>query len=197
MIDMMRVVNDIRYVGLYDPIYSAILQKFDQNVMNEEQITQALITHPAFLEEYKQLNVEYNISNIHLVTLPAHIFEAKFHETITTTNSNLQRLRELEPFTLAFEHSSTLVFIFSIEFFVLFSAQYLIVLLGLKAWQWEIYTLFGCSILLAWWYAQHQKKKYARLNQEFQKLSQETETLLKSLEENTSFVRDTYYIIEE
>ncbi|MBD3808225.1 MAG: hypothetical protein IE880_05860 [Epsilonproteobacteria bacterium] len=85
----------------------------------------------------------------------------------------------MEKYTLPFEESPTLVFIFSIEFFVLFSVQYFIVLLGLKEWQWEIYGIFGLSVVIAWIYAKRQKEKYAVNNKRFKMLFDETLQLFK------------------
>jgi len=104
--------------------------------------------------------VEYNISNIHIRDIDINsIKDEKCIAEAKEVNKKLNLLREIEKYTLDFEHSSTLVIIFSIEFFVLFSVQYFIVLLDLKEWQWWIYGLFLSSVTVAWLYANRERKK--------------------------------------
>ena len=93
-------------------------------------------------------------------------------------NNNLDILRDIEKYTLKFEESPTLVLFFQLNFFVLFSVQYFIVLLGLKDWQWEIYGLFGLSVLFAWMYANKQKKKNEINSKRFEELYMNTEKLI-------------------
>jgi membrane protein implicated in regulation of membrane protease activity len=74
--------------------------------------------------------------------------------------------------------------IFSIEFMVLFSVQYFIILLNLKNWQWEIYGFFALSIVAAWWYAKKEQKRYKKNAKEFDVLYTKTQTLINSLSIN-------------
>jgi hypothetical protein len=101
----------------------------------------------------------------------------------TKINSNLATLREIEKYTLDFEQSSTLVIIFSVEFFVLFSVQYFIVLLDLKEWQILIYSIFASSIAVAWWYAKKEQKKYALNSKIFKEKYAQTVEMIDKLEE--------------
>ena len=139
--------------------------------------------HPQILEDYKQINVEYNIGNIHLRNIDTTHLEGECLQKANTINTNLEKLREIEKYTLDFEQSATLVIIFSLEFFVLFSVQYFIVLLDLKEWQWWIYALFALSVGVAYWYAKKEQKKFAHFNAEFEKLYDETLKLLDEAEE--------------
>jgi len=156
-----RVAMEIKTVGLYDLVLQDVQRIAGKQRVSEEEILAIMEEHPQILEEYKQINVEYNLSNIHLRDLPVDTLPEACRREAEAINRDLHRLRELEKYTLDFEQSSTLVIIFSIEFFVLFSVQYFIVLLDLKAWQWWIYSLFALSIVVAWWYAKKEQKKYA------------------------------------
>ena len=138
--------------------------------------------HPQILKDYKQINVEYNIGNIHLRNIDTTHLKGECLQKANTINTNLEKLREIEKYTLDFEQSATLVIIFSVEFFVLFSVQYFIVLLDLKEWQWWIYTLFALSVGVAYWYAKKEQKKFAHFNAEFEKLYDETLILLEEAE---------------
>ena len=111
-------------------------------------------------------------------------------------NKNLEYLREIEKYTLDFEQSSTLVIIFSVEFFVLFSVQYFIVLLNLKEWQWWIYSFFAISIVIAWIYAKKEQKKYAQNSKIYNKMYDETLKLIGELEEQGCIKKEDLIIKE-
>ncbi len=196
MTNLERVAREIKSVGLYDLILQEV-QKITQNQNPSlEQIKQTLLTHPDILREYKQINVEYNLSNLHLKSIPLENLEAKCLQKAQRFNENLATLKSIEKYTLDFAHSSTLVIIFSVEFFVLFSVQYFIVLLNLKEYQWYIYTLFALSILAAWRYAKKEQRKYAIESERFNHLYDESLKLLEELEEEGCIKKDDLWIHE-
>jgi len=163
-----RVAAEIRTVGLYDLVLQDVQKIAGKNRLSEEEILAIMAEHPEILEAYKQINVEYNLSNIHLRNIdPASVPESCRAEA-AAINAELDHLRSIEKYTLDFEQSSVLVIIFSVEFFVLFSVQYFIVLLSLKAWQWYIYGLFALSIAAAWWYARKERRKFAENSEIFE-----------------------------
>ncbi len=182
MTNLDRVAREIKTVGLYDLILQDVQKIAGTSRPTIEQIRSILDEHPEILRDYKQTNVEYNLSNIHLKPIPLEGLNDSCLEEAKRFNDNLEILKAIEKYTLDFEHSSTLVIIFSIEFFVLFSVQYFIVLLSLKAYQWYIYALFALSVLVAWWYAKRQKETYARENARFDKLYDESLKILENLE---------------
>ena len=161
LIHLPRVANEIKNIGLYDLVLQDVQKIAGTTRVTEEQILEIMKTNPQILEDYEQINVEYNLSNIHLRDINLENLDKQCQEEAKQINSNLAHLREIEPYTLDFEQSSTLVIIFSIEFFVLFSVQYFIVLLDLKEWQILIYSIFASSIAVAYWYAKKEQKKYA------------------------------------
>jgi len=140
--------------------------------------------------------VEYNLSNIHLKNIDTEHVSVSVKEKAEKINENLNTLREIEKYTLDFEQSSILVLIFSLEFFILFSVQYFIVLLDLGAWQWWIYAFFSLSILGAWWYAKKQKKKYQINSDKYKELYEETLKLIEALEEEGHIKKKELYISE-
>ena len=160
MINLDRVALEIKTIGLYNLILEDICKISAKTKVSEEEILKVLDENPQLLEDYKQINVEYNLSNIHLRDIEIADLKDDCKQEAKEINKNLAHLREIEKYTLDFEQSATLVIIFSIEFFVLFSVQYFIVLLNLKDWQWWIYTVFASSVLFAWLYARKQRKIY-------------------------------------
>ena len=179
---MPRVAEEIKNVGLYDLVLQDVQKILGKTKVSEEEILQVMQEHPQILEDYKQINVEYNIGNIHLRDIDIRKLDGECLHKANTINANLIKLREIEKYTLDFEQSATLVIIFSLEFFVLFSVQYFIVLLDLKEWQWWIYAFFALSVGVAYWYAKKEQKKYAYYNAEFEKLYDETLELLEEAE---------------
>jgi len=191
-----RVIYEIRKVGLYDLVLQDVQRITGTDKPSPEQVSQVLEEHPEILRDYMQTNVEYNLSNIHLKDIDIDTLDDNCKEKAKKVNENLKLLREIEKYTLDFEQSSTLVIIFSIEFFVLFSVQYFIVLLNLKEWQWWIYGLFSLSILAAWLYARKEKKKYVENNAIYEKTYEETLSLLDELEKENCLKKEDLYISE-
>ena len=196
MIYLERVALEIKDIGLYDLIKQDVCKILGKNRPTKEEILEVLQTHPEILEEYKQLNVEYNLSNIHLRDIKMDEVSKECQEKAQQFNKNLAILREIEKYTLDFEQSSTLVIIFSIEFFVLFSVQYFIVLLDLKEWQWWIYSAFAFSIVIAYWYAKKEKKKFDIESKRFYKLYDETLQLLDIMQQKGCITKEQLIIHE-
>ncbi len=184
MIYLERVAKEIKDVGLYDLVLQDVQKIAGKSKLSEDEILEIIKNHPQILEDYKQINVEYNLSNIHVRDIKDNEVEQNCKNLADKINKNLKYLREIEKYTLDFEQSSTLVIIFSIEFFVLFSVQYFIVLLDLKEWQLLIYGIFATSIAIAWWYAKREQKKYKENSEIFEEKYKETQKLLKELEED-------------
>ena len=196
MINLKRVANEIKTVGLYDLVLQDVQRFFKKNRVNEDEILEAIEKNPEILSDYMQTNVEYNLSNIHIKEINLEDLKDECKQKAQQVNKNLKLLRELEKYTLDFEQSATLVIIFSIEFFVLFSVQYFIVLLNLKEWQWWIYGLFASSVAIAYWYGKKQSRLYATNKEKYDALYKETQKLLEELEENACIVKSDLMIEE-
>ena len=182
MIHLPRVAKEIQTIGLYDLVLQDVQKLTQKQHPTQDEILETIKNHPQVLEDYKQINLEYNLSNIHLKNIEVEKLPKECQNNAKQINKNLDRLREIEKYTLDFEQSATLVIIFSVEFFVLFSVQYFIVLLNLKEWQWWIYGLFALSILIAWLYAKKVKNEYRINAQEYEELYEKTLDMLHALQ---------------
>ncbi len=191
-----RVAQEIKNIGLYDLVLQDVQKIADKTHVEENEILEIMQKNPQILEDYKQINVEYNLSNIHLRDIDTSLIAESCKEKAEKVNENLSLLREIEKYTLDFEQSSTLVIIFSIEFFVLFSVQYFIVLLNLKEWQILIYSIFASSIAVAWWYGKKEQKKYIENAKIFYKKYDETLAMIDILEKE-GCIEKSDLIIEE
>jgi hypothetical protein len=196
LIHLPRVALEIKTIGLYDLVLQDVQKIAGKSGVDEDEILEIIKEHPQILEDYKQINVEYNLSNIHLRNIDLDHVAPPCKEEAKKINRNLDHLREIEKYTLDFEQSSTLVIIFSVEFFVLFSVQYFIVLLDLKEWQWWIYSLFAMSIAVAWWYAKKEQKKYVLNSALFEKEYEETLRMIAALEEKGCLKKSDLVITE-
>ena len=182
MIHLPRVANEIKTIGLYDLVLQDVQKIAGKTKVTEDEILEIMKNNPEVLEDYEQINIEYNLSNIHIRDIELSNVDEKCKDEAKEINNNLTLLREREKYTLDFEQSSTLVIIFSIEFFVLFSVQYFIVLLDLKEWQILIYSIFASSIAVAWWYAKKEQKKYAKNSKIFKEKYTQTVEMIDKLE---------------
>jgi hypothetical protein len=196
LIHLPRVANEIKTIGLYDLVLQDVQKIAGKNQVSEEEILEIIDKQPQILEDYKQINVEYNLSNIHLRDIDISKIDKSCKKEAEEINTNLAHLREIEPYTLDFEQSSTLVIIFSIEFFVLFSVQYFIVLLNLKEWQILIYSIFASSIAIAWWYAKREQKKYEVNSKIFEEKYIQTLKMIANLEEQGCIKKSDLIIAE-
>ena len=190
------MMNEILHVGLYDLVLQDVQKVVGKEKPTKEELEEALKKEPQILRDYMQTNVEYNLSNIHLKNIDTESMNTSVKERAEKINHNLDMMRGIEKYTLDFEHSSTLVLIFSVEFFVLFSVQYFIVLLDLGKWQWWIYAFFSLSIVAAWWYAKKQQKKYQVNSEKYTVLYEETLALIEALEKEGYIKKENLYIDE-
>jgi len=196
LLNKARMINEILHVGLYDLVLQDVQKITGKEKPTKEELEKALEVEPQILRDYMQTNVEYNLSNIHLKNIDIDSLDASAKEKAQKINKNLNTMREIEKYTLDFEQSSTLVLIFSVEFFVLFSAQYLIVLMDLKEWQWWIYAFFSLSIVAAWWYAKKEKKKYEINSAKYNELYEGTLKLIEALEKEGHIEKKELYVDE-
>ncbi len=194
MTNVERAANEIKSIGLYDLILQDVQKLLGKDRVSVEEISLTLKEYPEIFREYKQTNVEYNLSNIHLKEIPLENIPAEYRKKAASINKNLKKLREIEKYTLDFEQSSVLVVIFSVEFFILFSVQYFIVLLNLKAYQFFIYGIFALSVVVAWQYARYQRKKYEKQRVRFEELYEETEKLFEELESKGYIDKESLWI---
>jgi hypothetical protein len=190
------MIHEILHIGLYDLVLQDVQKVVGKEKPTKEELEEALEKEPQILRNYIQTNVEYNLSNIHLKNIDIENVAVSVKEQAKIINENLNIMREIEKYTLDFEQSSTLVLIFSLEFFILFSVQYFIVLLDLGAWQWWIYAFFSLSILGAWWYAKKQQKKYQINSTKYKKLYEETLKRIDDLTKEGYIKKKELYIDE-
>lgn len=196
MIYLNRVAREIKGVGFYDSLLQDVKERLKKDEVEVWEIEELLKSDESLLKEYKELNLEYNLSNIHIKEISLSGLKDECKRDAKIFNENLKKLKELEKYTLDFSRSSFLVLLFSVEFFVLFSVQYFIVLLSLKEYQLLIYGLFLSSVFAAWWYARRERKKYEKNSEKFYKIYGDSLDILLELEKRGCIKRDELYVKE-
>ncbi len=96
MIHLERVAEEIKEVGLYNLILQDVEAILDKRNPTTTEILNILKSNPEILEEYKQTNVEYNISNIHIRDIDINsIKDEKCIAEAKEVNRKLNLLREI------------------------------------------------------------------------------------------------------
>ena len=80
MIHLQRVALEIKTVGLYDLILQDVLRLTDKKRVTEDEILEIIKNNPHILDDYKQLNVEYNLSNIHIRDIEIENIEESYKQ---------------------------------------------------------------------------------------------------------------------
>jgi len=91
-----RVALEIKDVGLYDLILQDVQNIAGKKKLSVKEIEHILIDHPEIFEEYKQTNIEYNLSNIHLKNIDINGLDDKCKDKAKAINNNLDTLRKIE-----------------------------------------------------------------------------------------------------
>jgi len=64
LIHLQRVANEIKNIGLYDLVLQDVQKIAGTTKVTEDQILEIMAKEPQILEDYEQINIEYNLSNI-------------------------------------------------------------------------------------------------------------------------------------
>ena len=92
-----RVALEIKTVGLYDLVLQDVQKIAGKNRVSEEEILKIMDENPQILEDYKQVNIEYNLSNIHLRNIEIDkIEDEECKSDAVLINKNLDLLREMK-----------------------------------------------------------------------------------------------------
>ena len=95
MIYLQRVATEIKDVGLYDLVLQDVQKIVGKQHPTLDDVLKVLETDPQILEDYKQINVEYNVGNIHLDNIDEAKIEKNYQKClINGKNNNLCILRK-------------------------------------------------------------------------------------------------------
>ncbi len=121
MIDLDKVSKQIKTDGLFSYLYDEMLEESNLKELDEKQIKE-YIKKPKYLNEYRRLNKDVEISNIHIKEFEITPNDTSESAKIKTQiNQNVDKLRGLEKFSLDSNDSAYPIWIGSLAVFGIFT----------------------------------------------------------------------------
>ncbi len=181
MVNLKKAAKLIKEDGLFTFIYNEMKDLKKKDELTYEEILELLKKEPKFLEDYKELNTQSEISNIQLrkhKVSREDSFECKnLKEKI---NENIDKLIALEGFEKEADSMVYVVWIGSLTVFMIFVLHNLIVLYTFWYEHYKAFV-FGSYVFmmfLGWLYYKKMIKKHHMRHLEFKDLEKETKELL-------------------
>ncbi len=181
MIDLKKAARLIKNDGLFTFIYNEMKELKQKEELLEEEILELLQKHSHFLDSYKELNTQSEISNIQIKEQPIGENDSEECKKIKSIiNQNIPKLIALEAFEKPADTMVYVVWIGSLVAFLIFVMHNLIVLYTwwYEDYKWEVFTSYGLIIAAGVWFYKRSLKKHAQKHQIFQKLYKETKSAI-------------------
>ncbi len=182
MLDLKKVARQIKEEGLYSFIYNEMKEVSKKEELSEEEILLLLKENPKFLDDYKTLNTQSEISNIQLIEQKIELEDSEECKRLKEKlNRNRKKLLSLEAYEKEPDHMLYAVWIGSVVVFLIFVIHNLVVL---YTYWYEHYPLFVYGMYLlsiaggVFFYRKKVKNHWEKYKQ-FQLIAKETKTLIK------------------
>ena len=182
MIDLKKAARLIKTDGLFTFIYNEMKELKQKEELLEEEILELLQEHSHFLDSYKELNTQSEISNIQIKEQAISERDSDQCKKIKAIiNENIPKLIALEAYEKPADTMVYVVWIGSLVAFLIFVVHNLIVL---YTWWYEDYkkaVFAGYALLLAGgvWLYKRNLNKHAQKHQTFQQLYKQTKSAIK------------------
>ncbi len=197
MLNLKKAAHLIKHDGLFTFIYNEMKELAQKAELAEEEISELLHKHPQFLDDYKELNTQSEISNIQIKE--QHISQedsSRCKELKAIINQNIPKLQALEAFEKEADTMIYTVWIGSLIAFLIFVVHNLV---ALYTWWYEDYklavfasylTLIGAGFL----YYKKSIKKHQKKHEEYQNLYKTTKAAIQEGVKNGCFKEEDIYI---
>ncbi len=196
MVNLNKAAYLIKNDGLFTFIYNEMKELTQQQELSEEEILELLQKEPKFLEDYKELNTQSEISNIQLKKQPIHHNETqKCQEIKKRLNENIDKLIALEAFEKPADSMVYVVWIGSLTIFLIFVVHNLIALYTFWYEHYR-YAVFGSYFLLilgGFFYYKKMIKKHSIRHQQFETIKNDTLYLIQEGIEQGCLDPDSIY----
>ncbi len=181
MVNLKKAARLIKTDGLFTFIYNEMKELKQKEELLEEEILELLQKHSRFLESYKELNTQSEISNIQI--REQSILESDNEECKqikSTINQNIPRLLALEAFEKEADSMVYVVWIGSLVAFLIFVVHNLVVLYTwwYEDYKWAVFASYGMLIALGVWYYKRSLAKHAKKHQEYLYIYNETKNAI-------------------
>ncbi|SNZ09442.1 hypothetical protein SAMN06265182_1527 [Persephonella hydrogeniphila] len=182
MLNLEKVARQIKEEGLYTFIYNEMKEIAGKGELSEKEVLHLLKEEPKFLQDYKTLNTQSEISNIQIAQ--QEIFDtdsAECKELKETINRNRKELIKLEPYESKPDSMLYAVWIGSATIFLIFVIHNLIVLYTFwyENYPLLVYTSYMVVCVLGYVYYRKRIKDHIRKYLLFKQIEKETKELIK------------------
>ncbi len=196
MVNLKKAAELIQTDGLFTFIYNEMKELAQKEYLSTQEILALLQKHPQFLEDYKELNTQSEISNIQLRKHEISENECEECKKIKSAiNENIDKLVALEAFEKPADSMIYVVWIGSLTAFLIFIVHNLVALYTFwyehyKLW---VFGVYGLLIAGGYLYYKRMLKKHARKHEIFEKVRKETKTAIKEGLQRGCFSEDEIY----
>jgi len=182
MVNLKKAAELIQTDGLFTFIYNEMKELAQKEHLSTQEILTLLQEHPQFLEDYKELNTQSEISNIQLRKHEIRNDECEACKKIKSTiNTNIDRLVALEAFEKPADSMIYVVWIGSLTAFLIFVVHNLVALYTFWYEHYKLWVFGVYALLIGGGYLYYKKmlRKHAAKHATFEKLRQETQAAIE------------------
>jgi len=196
LVNIDKVPKQIIEDGLFSYIYDEICEEANLKEMSEEQIREYLLKNPKYLDEYRRLNKDIEITNIHLKDFDISNDEkGESVEIKREINENADKLRGLEKYSLSSNDSAYPIWIGSLAVFGIFSIHNFFGLFTdvYHSMPVLIYGSYVFIIIYAFYMYKKTLKNHDKKNKQYKVIFNQTKELIDSGMQKGYFTRDEIY----
>ncbi|WP_457621217.1 hypothetical protein [Persephonella sp.] len=182
MLNLEKAARLIKEDGLYTFIYNEMKEFSGKEDLSEEEILRLLKENPKFLEDYKTLNTQSEISNIQIIEQEIHEKDSEECKKLKKRiNENRKKLLSLEAYGNEPDSMLYAVWIGSAVIFTIFVIHNLMVL---YTYMYEnnpvyVYTFYVLCLIAGFIFYKRKIKDHRKKHREFKELEKETKTLIE------------------
>jgi len=197
MLSLKKAAKLIKHDGLFTFIYNEMKEVAKRAELTEEEIVSLLKKHPNFLDDYKELNTQSEISNIQIKEQAIFSEDSsRCQELKATINQNIPKLIALEAFEKEADRMIYTVWIGSLVAFLIFVVHNLV---ALYTWWYEDYKFAVFASYLAliaggFWYYKRSINKHQKKHEEYQHLYTTTKAAIEEGLKSGCFKEEDIYI---
>ncbi|WP_457624438.1 hypothetical protein [Persephonella sp.] len=182
MFDLRKAAKKIKEDGLYTFIYNEMKEYMGREELSEEEILLLFEKNPKFLEDYKTLNTQSEISNIQLLEqeiLPDDPPECR--QIKEKINENRKELIRLEPYENKPDNMVYAIWIGSVTVFLIFVIHNLVVLYTFwyEKHPLMVYLSYVVVSIGGYLYYRKRLRDHMRFHKVFKKIEEETRRLIE------------------
>lgn len=182
MLDLKKVAKQIKRDGLYTFIYNEMKEITGKGELSEEEVLHLLNKNPKFLQDYKTLNTQSEISNIQIAyqeILEEDTPECKKIKQMI--NKNREELIRLEPYENKPDSMLYAVWVGSAVIFLIFVIHNLVVLYTFwyEKYPLAVYLSYVVVSISGYLYYRKRIKDHHKNHAMFKRIEAETKSLIE------------------